>query len=118
MNQNCLLIYGSNGFLGKELISELKRQKKSFKKGLARIENRDELIKEIDLIKPNRIICMAGLTGKPNISWFESNQIEGIRINILAQLNIADVANQFNLHCTLLSTGVIYKYDDKHPINR
>lgn len=114
---NGILIYGSRGFLGGELVDLLKKTGRDFIIGKARLENRQDLIEEIKTTRPSQVICMAGIAGRPNISWFETNQVEGIRANIIGQLNIADVANEFNLHCTLLSTGVIYNYDEKHPLN-
>ena len=61
---------------------------------------------------------MAGIAGKPNISWCETNQIETIRINVVGQLNIADCAHELDLHCTLLTSGVIYQYQasGKHAL--
>jgi 3,5-epimerase/4-reductase len=112
-----ILVYGSNGFLGSALIDLLKKSNESYRVGLARLENRQDLIDEINTVKPSRVICMAGIAGKPNISWFETNKIEGVRANIIGQLNVADVSNTLGLHCTILTTGVIYKYDIKHPIN-
>jgi len=112
-----ILVYGGNGFLGSALIELLKTSNEPYKVGLARLENREDLINEINTVKPSRVICMAGIAGKPNISWFETNKIEGIRANLIGQLNIADVSNTLGLHCTILTTGVIYKYDSNHPVN-
>ena len=98
-------------------MEELVKSNKSFRLGVARLENRNDLINEIKEISPTRILCLAGIAGKPNITWCDKNQVETIRSNVIGQLNVSDVANEFNLHCTLLSTGVIYQYDENHKVN-
>ena len=116
-NDELYLVYGSNGFLGSLLLKELIKLNKSFRVSKARLENRNDLLDEIKTISPTRILCLAGIAGKPNISWCDKNQIETIRVNLIGQLNIADIANELNLHCTLLTSGAIYKYDESHSIN-
>ena len=117
LKEKAVLVYGGTGFLGKCLLEELVKLNKPFKIGTARLENRSDLVREIQETSPSHVLCMAGLTGKPNIFWCDTNQIETIRVNLLGQLNIADVASQFNLHCTLISTGITYTYDDEHKVN-
>jgi nucleoside-diphosphate-sugar epimerase len=74
-------------------------------------------------VRPDRVICLAGIAGKPDISWCETNQVETIRVNLIGQLNVIDVAsskpiNGNAIHCTLITTGGIYTYDnDKHKIS-
>ena len=117
LKEKSVLVYGGTGFLGKCLLEELLKLNKPFRVGLARLENRSDLVKEIQEASPSQILCMAGLTGKPNIFWCEKNQIETIRINVIGQLNLADAANEFNLHCTLITTGITYTYDEEHKVN-
>ena len=72
------------------------------------------------LVQPTRVICMAGVAGRPDVSWFEANRAEAVRVNLLGQLNVADVAaREMNgLHCTLISSGGIYSYDnDLHRVH-
>ena len=115
--EKAVLVYGGTGFLGKCLLEELVKLNRPFRIGVARLENRMDLFNEIKEIAPSHVICMAGLTGKPNIFWCEKNQIETIRVNVIGQLNIADVTNEFNLHCTLITTGITYTYDEDHKVN-
>lgn len=116
--QNRTLIYGATGFLGTYMIEEIVRKGHPFVIGKARLENREQVLNELSQTGPTRVICFAGEKGKPNISWCDTHQIETIRANVIAQLNLADVCHELNIHCTLLTTGVIYKYDnDKHKVN-
>lgn len=49
----------------------------------------------------------------------DRNQIETIRINLIGQVNVADAAYEYkrNLHCTLITSGGIYTYDESHAID-
>ena len=37
--------------------------------------NREAMEAEIEQHKPTRGLCAAGLTGRPNVDWCESNQV-------------------------------------------
>merc|ERR1711906_68724 len=39
-----------------------------------------------------------------------------IRTNVIGTLNLADLCNERNIHCTIYATGCIFKYDDAHPL--
>jgi len=49
---------------------------------------------ELDAHKPTRVICAAGLTGRPNVDWCETNQAAVIRVNVCGTLALADVCEQ------------------------
>lgn len=34
----------------------------------------------------------------------------------MATLNIVDLCFQMNIHCTVFGTGLIYTYDENHPL--
>lgn len=58
------------------------------------------------------IICShvfnAGVTGRPNVDWFETHKIETIRINAAAPLTLADVRRVHNLLMVNYATGCIF----------
>jgi len=82
----------------------------------SRIENREELSKELDEVKPTHVLMSAGITGRPNIDWCEDHKPETIRTNVIGTLNVADLCYSKNIHCTIYATGCIFKYDDAHPL--
>jgi len=110
------LIYGKSGWIGGMLIKLLQDKNKTVHLGNARLQNRESLEKEIDEIKPTNVLCAAGVTGRPNVDWCESNKHETVRTNVIGSLNIADVCNSRGIHCTLYATGCIFEYDEAHPI--
>lgn len=81
-----------------------------------RIENREDVAKELDEIKPSHVLMSAGITGRPNIDWCEDNKPETIRTNVIGTLNVADLCMLRDIHCTVYATGCIFKYDDAHPL--
>lgn len=67
-------------------------------------------------VKPTHVLNAAGVTGRPNVDWCETHQIETIRANVIGCLNLADVTNAHGIHMTYYGTGCIFHYDDTHVI--
>jgi UDP-glucose 4,6-dehydratase len=110
-----ILVYGKGGFVGNLISDELSKRGLTYKMGDSRIQNRNDVEREIDEFKPTHVINAAGVTGRPNVDWCEDHQQETIRSNVLGALTLADVCFLRNLHVTNWSTGCIYTYDEKYP---
>lgn len=82
----------------------------------ARLENREQIEREIEAARPDRIINAAGVTGRPNVDWCEEHQVETVRANLLGALNLFDAALLRGIHVTNFGTGCIYAYDEGHPM--
>jgi 3,5-epimerase/4-reductase len=85
-------------------------------KAESRLQNREEVEREIDEIKPSHVLMCAGITGRPNIDWCEDHKPDTIRTNVIGTLNIADICDSRGIHCTVYATGCIFKYDEAHPL--
>lgn len=110
------LIYGGREGWIAGLVGELlKQQGAKFEYGEARIEDRAAILKDIEKVKPTHVINAAGVTGRPNVDWCETNKIETIRSNVIGCLTLADVCLQQGLHMTYFGTGCIFHYDDDFP---
>jgi 3,5-epimerase/4-reductase len=107
------VILGSNGFLGSETCKYLKYNNKNFITLNTRLENYDKIKLQLELYKPKYLICSAGISGKPSISWCESHEKETFEINYLHQINLAQICNMLNIHLTIYVSGSIYKYNNK-----
>jgi 3,5-epimerase/4-reductase len=81
-----------------------------------RIENREELARELDEVKPSHTFMSAGITGRPNIDWCEDHKMETIRTNVIGTLNVSDLTAERDIHNTVYATGCIFKYDETHPL--
>lgn len=107
------LIYGSTGWIARKFIEYICTNDivDTIVAGVSRMENFDDIKQEILAIQPDRVVVLGGLTYKPpakNIDWCEDHKQEVIRVNVLGVLNIADICEQNNIHCTILGTGCIY----------
>ncbi|TFJ84239.1 hypothetical protein NSK_004230 [Nannochloropsis salina CCMP1776] len=116
MAEEKYLIFGKNGWIGGKLIELLQAQGKTVVLAQTRLENRESLFAELDAVKPTHVLDAAGVTGRPNIDWCETHQVETIRTNVIGTLNLAEACHLKGIHMTLYATGCIFEYDEKHPI--
>ncbi|KAA8526217.1 hypothetical protein F0562_008044 [Nyssa sinensis] len=110
------LIYGRTGWIGGLLGKICEKQGIAFEYGRGRLEERSQLLADIQNIKPTHVLNAAGVTGRPNVDWCESHKPETIRTNVVGTLNLADVCREHGLLMMNFATGCIFEYDAAHPI--
>lgn len=111
-----LVFGGKTGWIGQKIVSLLKEKNYNVFSADSRLENREEIEREITRVQPDYIINAAGVTGRPNVDWCEDNKQTTIRTNIIGILNLIDIAYLHNIHITNFGTGCIYQYDNEHPL--
>lgn len=118
-----ILIYGSNGWIGKQFISILNKKNIDYIEGSERVDNTDKIIEEIDIHSPTHIISLIGRThGKigekvfSTIDYLEEDGklVENIRDNLYSPLTLSLICKEKNIHFTYLGTGCIFEYDNHH----
>lgn len=109
------LIYGRTGWIGGLLGKICEKQGIPFEYGKGRLEERSQLLSDIQNVKPTHVFNAAGVTGRPNVDWCESHKPETIRTNVVGTLTLADVCREKGLLVTNYATGCIFEYDGKHP---
>ncbi|AEO60140.1 epimerase/hydratase [Thermothelomyces thermophilus ATCC 42464] len=109
------LIWGGDGWIAGHLKTLLESQGREVHSTTVRMENREEVLRELDRIRPTHVLNAAGCTGRPNVDWCEDNREATIRSNVIGTLNLADCCFLRGIHCTVFATGCIYQYDDAHP---
>jgi dTDP-4-dehydrorhamnose reductase len=82
----------------------------------SRLENRESVAAELDNVKPTHVLNAAGVTGRPNVDWCESNKEATVRANVIGTLNLSDLCAARDVHCTVFATGCIFEYDADHPL--
>jgi len=111
-----LVMGGVTGWIGQMVMKELESQNIPCVASRTRMENRESLSAELDAEKPTHVINCAGVTGRPNVDWCESNKQAAVRTNIIGALNAADLCDLKGIHHTLCATGCIFEYDETHQM--
>jgi dTDP-4-dehydrorhamnose reductase len=112
-----VLVYGSQGWIGQQVINELKKQNIYFIEGIQRAENIDDLEKEIVEINPTHIMSFIGRTHGPGYSTIDYLEQPGkikenVRDNLYSPLTLAILSKKYNIHYTYLGTGCIFEYEN------
>jgi len=119
-----ILVYGSNGWIGKQFIQLLLNKNINFTIGLSRVNSLEDISNELDKIKPSHVISFIGRThGKINGKLYttidyleeEGKLVENIRDNLFSPIILADQCSKRKIHYTYLGTGCIFKFDKEHP---
>lgn len=126
--QTVILFYGSKGWIGGLFLEYLKRTHPEIKlvKGRGRIDNRTEILIEIEQVKPTHIISFTGRThGKVNglevgtIDYLEypGKLVENIRDNLFGPVQLAEICENREIHYTYLGTGCIFNSNPYEMFN-
>ncbi|CAI7824658.1 unnamed protein product [Closterium sp. NIES-53] len=110
------MIYGRTGWIGGLLGKLCDERGIAYEYGTGRLEDRRSIEEDILRIQPTHIFNAAGVTGRPNVDWCESHQVETLRANVIGVLTLCDVARNHDLLVMNYATGCIFEYDDKHPL--
>ena len=123
-----ILIYGGYGWIGKQFIDILSSNKNiSYRIGKSRVDNIDDVEKEIQEYNPTNIVSFIGRThGKINdkiyttIDYLEQKGkvFENVRDNLFSPLILAKLCEEKNIHFTYLGTGCIFKFDENHEFGK
>lgn len=119
-----ILVYGSNGWIGKQFLSVLQDNNIEYCCGTSRVDNKNTLEKEICDISPSHVVSFIGRThGKigdkifTTIDYLEEDGklVENVRDNLFSPILLASLCSKKNIHYTYLGTGCIFKFDESHP---
>ena len=121
------LIYGHNGWIGKQLINLLDSMNIKYVKGKSRLENKEELEQEIININPSYVISFTGRThgsiGDKEYTTIDYLELKGkiyenVRDNLFGPIVLCNLAVKYNFHLTYLGTGCIFQFDNNHPFGQ
>ncbi len=122
-----IIVYGGKGWIGKQFLSVLNNAGKDYVSLNTRIENTEEVEKDIEKYQPTHIISFTGRThgsieGKKysTIDYLEqSGKLrENVRDNLLGPILLSNLCKKNRIHYTYLGTGCIFKYDENHPYEK
>jgi 3,5-epimerase/4-reductase len=117
-----ILVFGYKGWIGNQIVDYMNVQNIPYVKGLCRIDNENELIKELNYINPTHIICCIARTHNTNLENKSASEYlqdpntlyDNLRDNFFSPILLAKICNKMNIHLTYIGTGCIYNYDEKH----
>mmetsp|Transcript_4073 Transcript_4073/g.11396 ORF Transcript_4073/g.11396 Transcript_4073/m.11396 type:complete len:297 (-) Transcript_4073:30-920(-) len=110
------LVFGSRGYLGTKICAILREKGYSFVESSNRLQNRETIEKELLEVKPTHVLNVAGVTGRPNVDWCESNRQDTLLTNVVGTISLVDLCWRHNIHVTNYATGCIFQYDEAHPL--
>ena len=118
-----VLLYGGNGWIGKQFIDILNNKNILYTLGLSRVDNIKDVTDEILQSNATHIVSMIGRTHGiidnkvfTTIDYLEQpgKLIDNIKDNLYAPVTLALVCKKLNKHFTYIGTGCIFKYDETH----
>jgi len=122
-----VLIYGSRGWIGQQFISIMEKHSVDFVCGKSRVDNINDITKELIDVSPTHVVSFIGRThGKIDDKIYttidyleqEGKLVENIKDNLFSPLILAELSKQRGIHFTYLGTGCIFKYDETHPFGQ
>jgi len=87
----------------------LKQQQKKVFSSNVRLDDIKELESLIQKTRCRYVICAAGISGRPTVSWCEDNEKETFRVNILQVFNLIELTEQLRVHLTIYGSAMIYE---------
>lgn len=106
-----ILIIG-NGYIGNRCKDEWAEEAVMADK---RIDTKEDVLELLDAHKPDVVLNAAGKTGKPNVDWCETHQLETIVGNTKLPITIAEACQEKNIYLLHIGSGCIFYGDSPHP---
>lgn len=122
-----LLIYGSKGWIGSQVIAQLVKDNIPHQKSTTHVENLEAVENELIVYKPTHVLSLIGRThGKigdkvfTTIDYLEEDGklVENVRDNLFCPVSLAMLCEKYQIHYTYLGTGCIFEYDSNHPYEK
>jgi len=119
-----LLIYGK-GWISELIQDYLNRTKVEYILGNSRVNNKEDVEKELQFYNPTNVLCLIGRThGKigekeySTIDYLEQpNKLnENLRDNLFSPVLLALLCMKRNIHLTYLGTGCIFTYEEDKKV--
>lgn len=115
-----VLIYGSQGWIGNQLVNLLNKNKTlTIICSKNRVNDTIKVENDIQIYKPDRVISLIGRTsgGAYNtIDYLEnpSTLNQNLQDNLYSTISLSLLTKKYGIHLTSLGTGCIFSYDEKH----
>ena len=106
-----VLLFGATGWVGPQFAEALTREGYEVVPARCRLQDTEGLWEELLRSGAGHVVNAAGITGRPNIDWCESNPLTTVQVNLEGTVTLALACSQLGLHLTNFATGCIFTYD-------
>lgn len=80
-----------------------------------RVQSKEDAAAEIARVQPDVVLNAAGVTGKPNVDWCETHQVETIVGNTVVPILIAQACQEAGAYLLHIGSGCIFYGASAHP---
>lgn len=112
-----VLVYGHKGWIGEQFTKCLDDENIAWIPGHARVDNYEDVEKELQCQFITHCVCLIGRThgpGNNTIDYLEDKLNENIRDNLYAPVQLGFMCTQQKIHYTYVGTGCIYETTEDH----
>jgi nucleoside-diphosphate-sugar epimerase len=115
--QRTALLWGSKGWIGSQFTKVLEAKGFTVVGASSRADNRLAVLDEIDLKRPDHLVCMIGRTHGPGYTTIDYLEQEGklkenLQDNLYAPLTLASVSKKRGIPLLYMGTGCIFESMD------
>ncbi len=105
------IVLGAKGFLGSNCVRILREQGYTVFECNARLDNIVQIRQDIVKSRATKLICAAGISGRPTVEWCETHEKETIKINYIDVIGLFTLTEELGIHCTYFGSGLVYNAD-------
>lgn len=105
-----ILIIGPKGYIAKRCLGEWEDAVPADR----RIETKQDVLDLLNRFEPDAVLNAAGITGKPNVDWCETHQMETIIGNTKLPILIAEGCQEKGTYLLHIGSGCIFYGDSPH----
>lgn len=80
-----------------------------------RLNSKQDVIDLLEEVNPDVVLNAAGVRGKPNVDWCETNQMETILGNTVLPIHIAEACQEKNIYLLHIGSGCIFYGESPDP---
>lgn len=111
-----VLLFGATGWIGGQMRKLMREIGWDVLDATSRLEDTEEVARDLDTFKPQAVVNAAGLTGRPNIDALETQKVQTTRVNVVGAVSLAAECEARGIYLATFATGCIYEYDAAHVI--
>lgn len=107
-----ILVFGGNGYVAKRCAEVWGNEAIIVTE---KIYSKDDALKYLEDHNPDAVLNAAGVTGKPNVDWCETHQLETLIGNVQLPIMIAQACQEKGIYLLHIGSGCIFYGESPDP---